>query len=214
VPVHAAPGDEQYGRHAPFRHVIPCAHCVVAEQALPSAPAPAVTQLTAPVERFETSHVWFAAQPHCGATPHALLGGAVVHDEPDEPDEDEVDPPDEDDVLPPDEDDVLPPDEEVEPPDDDDVLPPDDDVDPPDDEVDDVLAPDDEVEPPDELLPDGAVRVPDDDDEPVSSALAGSVGWTLLPTSAGAAPCAHAMAPMIPATTPKRAKRNCMAPPA
>jgi hypothetical protein len=25
------------------------------------------------------SHVWFVAQPHCGTSPHALLGAVVVH---------------------------------------------------------------------------------------------------------------------------------------
>jgi len=37
-------------------------------------------QLTEPFVLFVTSHVWFAAQPHWGASPHALLGGTVVHE--------------------------------------------------------------------------------------------------------------------------------------
>jgi hypothetical protein len=28
---------------------------------------------------FVTSHVWFAAHPHWGVSPHALLGATVAH---------------------------------------------------------------------------------------------------------------------------------------
>ena len=70
----------QYGRHAPYAHVRPAAHCELVVQSDPSGPPPAEMQLTEPFVLFVTSHVWFAAQPHWGASPHALLGGTVVHE--------------------------------------------------------------------------------------------------------------------------------------
>jgi hypothetical protein len=81
-PVHAAPGAAQYGRQALPKHVVPFAHWFVEVQNEPCGPPPASTQLTAPVFVFVTSHVSVAPQPHWGATPHALLGGAVVQLEP------------------------------------------------------------------------------------------------------------------------------------
>jgi hypothetical protein len=143
-----------------------------------------------------TSHVWFAAQPHWGTTPHALLGGAVTHEPPEEL---LVEPP-EDDVLlvdPPEDDDVL----LVEPPDDeevDEVLL----VDPPEDEVDEV----DDVLPPELLVMDPDEDEVDDVDELLDDS-SGSVGATPSPTAVDA-PLAHARSPTSPTTRAKRSKRN------
>jgi hypothetical protein len=79
VPTHAVPIVGQYGRHVLYPHVSPFAHCVVVVQYEPTGPPPASTQLTAPVVLFVTSQVWFAAHPHWGASPHALLGATVAH---------------------------------------------------------------------------------------------------------------------------------------
>ncbi len=56
----------------------PTPHCEDVVHGAPCAAAPAVTQETAPVDLLLTSHVWLAAQPHCGVSPHALLGATVV----------------------------------------------------------------------------------------------------------------------------------------
>ena len=90
---------EQNLRHALYAHVKPTAHWLDVVQIDPSGPPPARMQLTDPFVLFVTSHVWFAAQPHCGSTPHAFDGGVVVHDPPlledddDDEEDDDVDPP-------------------------------------------------------------------------------------------------------------------------
>lgn len=71
---------EQKGRHAPYAQVKPFAHWLDVVQSEARGPPPASVQLTAPVLLFEMSQVWFAAQPHCGASPQALLGAVVTHE--------------------------------------------------------------------------------------------------------------------------------------
>jgi hypothetical protein len=60
--------------------VSPFEHCELVVQFDPSGPPPATTQLTAPFVLPVTLQVWFAAHPHCGLSPHALLGGTVAHE--------------------------------------------------------------------------------------------------------------------------------------
>lgn len=76
---HVGVPREQNGRHAPFQQVRPRAQLLVVVHARPAATEPAPTQLTAPLARFVTSQVCVEVHPHCGLTPHALLGGAVTH---------------------------------------------------------------------------------------------------------------------------------------
>jgi hypothetical protein len=131
VPVteHAVLSVEQYGRHAPYAQVKPFAHWLVVVHSEASGPPPASVQLTAPVLLFEMSHVSFDAQPHCGASPQALLGAVVTQVlvppellvdppelDPPELDPPELDPPELDppELEPPELDELDPP--ELEPP--------------------------------------------------------------------------------------------------
>ena len=103
VAEHAVLSVEQYGRHAPYAQVKPFAHWLVVVQSDASGPPPASVQLTEPLLLFVMSHVSFAAHPHCGESPHTLLGAVVTQElvppellvDPPELEPPELDPPDE-----------------------------------------------------------------------------------------------------------------------
>lgn len=75
--VHALPGLLQNAWHVPPMHVRPTAHPDVAVQGEPIGALPALTHSELPCVSV-TSHVCVGPQPHCGATPHTLLGAAFV----------------------------------------------------------------------------------------------------------------------------------------
>jgi hypothetical protein len=180
--------------------VRPFAHWLVVVQSDACGPPPASVQLTPPVVLFEMSHVSFAAQPHCGSSPHALLGGVVTHDpvppELDElvdPPELDVDDPPELEVDEPPELDVdAPPELEVEPP----LLPP-------------LLPPDDppELDVPGSGSGSGSGSPLDEVDPGEGTFTLGSSGsvgsfWVFVVVppvgSASVAPCAQAARPSVP----------------
>jgi hypothetical protein len=173
--------------------VKPFAHWLVVVQSEARGPPPASVQLTAPVLLFEMSQVSFDAQPHCGVSPHALLGAVVTQ------------------VLVPPELLVDPPELLVDPPED--VEPPE--LDPPelDVELPEVDVPP-ELEPPELDVPasgSGSGSGSSPDDVPgfgtFTLGSSGSVGsfvvFVDLPAlgSTSVAPCAQA-------TRPRMAKRN------
>ena len=211
VPVaeHAVLRALQKGRHAPYAQVKPFAHWLVVVQSEARGPPPASVQLTEPLVLFVMSHVSLTAHPHCGSSPHALLGAVVTHPVPPE-----LDPPDDE----PPELDVDPPELEVDPPEED----------PPELEVD--VPP--ELEPPDEEPPEldvpgsgsgsGSGSSPDDVPGVGTFTLgsSGSVGslvcFVCLPAfgSTSVCPCAQAARPIVPkrSVAPKMRPRLLIAP--
>jgi hypothetical protein len=73
--VQALPGFPQNAWHVPKRHVSPTAQPAVATHGAPIFAVPATTHSALPDESG-TSHVCASVHPHCGATPHLLLGAA------------------------------------------------------------------------------------------------------------------------------------------
>src|SRR5947207_2849265 len=83
-PVHAVVPPQSFvpTRHhflqVPKTQVSPTAQPAVAMHAAPICALPAVTQSTPPLVSW-TSHVSASVQPHCGTSPHLLLGAVRLH---------------------------------------------------------------------------------------------------------------------------------------